>query len=141
MSLVSRRTFATKVRPLTAFAVLWTRMSCVCGHAAERQEFVLFGFCVAFVFCGAPQMTVRDALNGALDEELARDPKVFVIGEEVGQYNGAYKVGFCSSSSLLLLLLLFASLLSTLPRALIFCWCCLFFSLFMFLLVAPSCAR
>jgi pyruvate dehydrogenase E1 component beta subunit len=38
------------------------------------------------------QMTVRDALNLALDEELARDNKVFLIGEEVGQYQGAYKV-------------------------------------------------
>lgn len=37
-------------------------------------------------------MTVRDALNAALDEELARDRKVFIIGEEVGHYNGAYKV-------------------------------------------------
>merc|ERR1711871_916586 len=37
-------------------------------------------------------MTVRDALNAALDEEIAANDKVFVIGEEVGQYNGAYKV-------------------------------------------------
>ncbi len=37
-------------------------------------------------------MTVREALNSAMDEELARDPKVFLIGEEVAQYNGAYKV-------------------------------------------------
>lgn len=37
-------------------------------------------------------MTVRDALNSALDEELGRDSKVFLMGEEVGQYNGAYKV-------------------------------------------------
>ena len=37
-------------------------------------------------------MTYRDALNSALDEELARDSKVFIIGEEVAQYNGAYKV-------------------------------------------------
>ena len=37
-------------------------------------------------------MNVRDALNSALDEELARDSKVFLMGEEVGQYNGAYKV-------------------------------------------------
>lgn len=28
-------------------------------------------------------MTVRDALNSALDEELARDEKVFILGEEV----------------------------------------------------------
>ena len=38
------------------------------------------------------QMTVRDALNSALDEEIARDPKVFVLGEEVAEYDGAYKV-------------------------------------------------
>lgn len=38
------------------------------------------------------QVTVRDAINGALDEELTRDPTVFVLGEEVGQYDGAYKI-------------------------------------------------
>ena len=38
------------------------------------------------------QLTVRDALNMALDEELARDERVFVMGEEVAQYDGAYKV-------------------------------------------------
>lgn len=37
-------------------------------------------------------MNVRDALNTAMCEEIERDPKVFLIGEEVGQYNGAYKV-------------------------------------------------
>ncbi len=37
-------------------------------------------------------MTVREALNAALDEEMQRDPGVFIIGEEVGQYQGAYKV-------------------------------------------------
>ena len=29
-------------------------------------------------------MTVRDALNSAMDEEMARDPDVFILGEEVG---------------------------------------------------------
>ncbi|KAK6619914.1 hypothetical protein RUM44_006314 [Polyplax serrata] len=38
------------------------------------------------------QMTVRDALNSALDEEMERDKRVFLIGEEVAQYDGAYKV-------------------------------------------------
>lgn len=38
------------------------------------------------------QMTVRDALNSALDEEMSADPKVFLMGEEVGEYQGAYKV-------------------------------------------------
>ena len=36
-------------------------------------------------------ITYRDAVNQAL-AELARDPNVFVMGEEVGQYKGAYKV-------------------------------------------------
>lgn len=34
-------------------------------------------------FVVAAQMTVRDALNSALDEEMSADSKVFVIGEEV----------------------------------------------------------
>lgn len=38
------------------------------------------------------EVTIREALNIALSEELARDDKVFLIGEEVGHYNGAYKV-------------------------------------------------
>ena len=37
-------------------------------------------------------MTVRDALNMALDEEIERDERVFIMGEEVAQYDGAYKV-------------------------------------------------
>lgn len=43
------------------------------------------------------QMTVRDALNHALDEEIKRDETVFLLGEEVAQYDGAYKVLFRSS--------------------------------------------
>ena len=37
-------------------------------------------------------MTVREALNEAMAEEMERNEKVFVLGEEVAQYNGAYKV-------------------------------------------------
>src|SRR5947209_7458427 len=37
-------------------------------------------------------LTMRDALNLALKEELARDSSVFLMGEEVGAYQGAYKV-------------------------------------------------
>jgi pyruvate dehydrogenase E1 component beta subunit len=37
-------------------------------------------------------MTYREALNLALREEMRRDPRVFLIGEEVGLYEGAYKV-------------------------------------------------
>lgn len=39
-----------------------------------------------------PEITYRQALNEALDEELARDENVVIIGEEVAEYNGAYKV-------------------------------------------------
>lgn len=38
------------------------------------------------------QMTCRDALNKAMDEEMEKDERVFVIGEEVAMYDGAYKV-------------------------------------------------
>ena len=37
-------------------------------------------------------MTYREALNMALREEMQRDPRVFILGEEVGLYDGAYKV-------------------------------------------------
>mgnify|MGYP002717603782 CR=1 FL=1 len=40
-------------------------------------------------------MTVREALNSAMEEEMTRDETVFVLGEEVAQYNGAYKVSSC----------------------------------------------
>jgi pyruvate dehydrogenase E1 component beta subunit len=39
-----------------------------------------------------PILTYRDALNQALREEMERDPNVFLMGEEVGVYQGAYKV-------------------------------------------------
>ena len=39
-----------------------------------------------------PLLTYRDALNQALREEMRRDPAVFLMGEEVGVYQGAYKV-------------------------------------------------
>ena len=37
----------------------------------------------------APEMSLRDAINSAIDEEMERDGSVFVIGEEVAQYQGA----------------------------------------------------
>jgi pyruvate dehydrogenase E1 component beta subunit len=38
------------------------------------------------------RVTVRDALRDAIAEEMRRDPDVFLMGEEVAQYQGAYKV-------------------------------------------------
>src|SRR4029078_2306529 len=37
-------------------------------------------------------MTVREALRDAMREEMKPIPPVFLIGEEVGQYQGAYKI-------------------------------------------------
>ena len=37
-------------------------------------------------------MTVREALRDAMAEEMRRDADVFVMGEEVAEYQGAYKV-------------------------------------------------
>ena len=37
-------------------------------------------------------MTVREAIRDAMAEEMRRDPDVFLMGEEVGQYQGAYKI-------------------------------------------------
>lgn len=39
-----------------------------------------------------PRMSFREALNQAMSEEMERDPSVFLMGEEVGHYQGAYKV-------------------------------------------------
>ncbi|MCH9620688.1 MAG: 2-oxoisovalerate dehydrogenase subunit beta [Chlamydiia bacterium] len=38
------------------------------------------------------EITIRDAIREAIDEEMTRDDKVFLLGEEVAQYNGAYKI-------------------------------------------------
>ncbi len=38
-----------------------------------------------------PTLQIREALREAMDEEMARDDRVFVMGEEVGYYEGAYK--------------------------------------------------
>ena len=38
------------------------------------------------------EIQYREALNEAIDEEMNRDGSVFLVGEEVAEYNGAYKV-------------------------------------------------
>ena len=37
-------------------------------------------------------LTMREALNQAMKEEMTRDQSVFILGEEVGAYQGAYKI-------------------------------------------------
>lgn len=41
---------------------------------------------------GMREIEFRDAVREAMSQEMRRDPRVFLIGEEVAQYNGAYKV-------------------------------------------------
>ncbi|MCD8526297.1 MAG: pyruvate dehydrogenase complex E1 component subunit beta, partial [Alphaproteobacteria bacterium] len=43
-------------------------------------------------FTETREMTVREALRDAMAEEMRRDETVFLMGEEVAEYNGAYKV-------------------------------------------------
>ena len=38
------------------------------------------------------EVEIREALRQAIDEEMQRDERVFVMGEEVAEYNGAYKI-------------------------------------------------
>ncbi|NFV79077.1 pyruvate dehydrogenase complex E1 component subunit beta [Magnetospirillum aberrantis] len=44
------------------------------------------------VYASYARQTVRESLRDAMAEEMRRDPGVFLLGEEVGQYQGAYKV-------------------------------------------------
>jgi pyruvate dehydrogenase E1 component beta subunit len=37
-------------------------------------------------------VTYREALNQALREEMLRDPNVFLMGEDIGHFDGAFKV-------------------------------------------------
>ncbi|XP_005097885.1 pyruvate dehydrogenase E1 component subunit beta, mitochondrial [Aplysia californica] len=72
-------TFCCRFSPSAAVkqAKTWSQLSRCLSTSASRA---------------ATQMHVRDALNAAMDEEIERDDKVFVMGEEVAQYDGAYKV-------------------------------------------------
>lgn len=59
---------------------------CLAARAAGAAKIAVRSISVA------PEMTIREAICSALDEEMERDSTVFVMGEEVAQYNGAYKV-------------------------------------------------
>jgi hypothetical protein len=59
-------------------------------------SFYVFMWQVIYIIVLHVQMTVRDALNSALDEEMSADPSVFLMGEEVSPG----KKSFCWSFSL-----------------------------------------
>lgn len=62
------------------------------AQAGQYQSLRMMDSRLASTQAGKQTITVRDALNTALAEELDRDDDVFIMGEEVAQYNGAYKV-------------------------------------------------
>ena len=63
-----------KAMPATAAAVV--------APASDEDRF----------YTSVQKQTVREALRDAMAEEMRRDPTVFLMGEEVAEYNGAYKV-------------------------------------------------
>ncbi|KAJ8657054.1 hypothetical protein O0I10_007133 [Lichtheimia ornata] len=77
-------TTLNRIAPLATTAKRAFKPALSSAYAVAQQQ--------RFNSNGAVEMTVRDALNQALEEELTRDEKVFLLGEEVAQYNGAYKV-------------------------------------------------
>lgn len=58
----------------------------------SRSVALILSVCWVLKSLWGSKMTVRDALNEAMAEEMTLDKNVFVMGEEVAQYNGAYKV-------------------------------------------------
>ena len=58
------------------------------GQVLEPQPFDE----AAFFSKASEEMTVREALRAAMREEMESDENVFIMGEEVAEYNGAYKI-------------------------------------------------
>ncbi|KAG6857236.1 hypothetical protein H0H87_007655 [Tephrocybe sp. NHM501043] len=70
-----------------------SRLAPLFKHARPSVSRAAFRAARGYATVGSEHtMTVRDALNVAMEEEMIRDEKVFILGEEVARYNGAYKV-------------------------------------------------
>ncbi|XP_042002551.1 pyruvate dehydrogenase E1 component subunit beta-1, mitochondrial-like [Salvia splendens] len=72
--------------------ILRQRVAAKLNHALNFEQGIGAVALRAYSSSSANKMTVRDAINSALDEEMSADPKVFMMGEEVGEYQGAYKI-------------------------------------------------
>ncbi|XP_042041744.1 pyruvate dehydrogenase E1 component subunit beta-1, mitochondrial-like [Salvia splendens] len=90
-STLSRFLFWELYREADMLGVLRREVACQGAHAWGLEQ-GLRVIASRALSSSAKAMTVRDALNSALDEEMSADPKVFVMGEEVGEYQGAYKI-------------------------------------------------
>ncbi|KAL6494970.1 hypothetical protein OROGR_030889 [Orobanche gracilis] len=74
------------------FGIIRQRAVCKGNHVSKGLEKGIRAVVLRAFSSSAKEMMVRDALNSALDEEMSADPKVFLMGEEVGEYQGAYKL-------------------------------------------------
>lgn len=72
--LASARPFATPIKP-------FSQPTALIPTVGNRRRYATPS--------GVKDVAVRDALNEALAEELESNEKVFILGEEVAQYNGA----------------------------------------------------
>lgn len=91
----ARLATATSAAALKTTAVKGSAAAAVSKYTSALARPVYFGAAQTRSYAdgtGVKEYTVRDALNEALAEELELNPKVFILGEEVAQYNGAYKV-------------------------------------------------
>ena len=85
-----KRAATTSIKP-TAVALSQKRFNSTAGTQVRQYTKNIFSTITAEdkkIY----QMTVREALNQALEEEMIKDQNVYIMGEEVAQYNGAYKV-------------------------------------------------
>lgn len=64
---------------------------CLEVNRSFGDSIILFTF-TAFTNNRMREIQFREALREAMSEEMRRDPSVFIMGEEVAEYNGAYKV-------------------------------------------------
>ena len=79
-----------------AFAQPLLKTFLACALALYREDF--FGLCASRYICASSNsmsmrtIAFREALREAMSEEMRRDSAIFLMGEEVAEYNGAYKV-------------------------------------------------
>jgi len=88
-----RRAASVSARPAAAGASSTSRVAAfvITPQNAVSHVSIFHPFVRAYATAGR-EMTVREALREAIAEEMERDPTVFLMGEEVAQYHGAYKV-------------------------------------------------
>ncbi|CAJ2503636.1 Uu.00g110300.m01.CDS01 [Anthostomella pinea] len=83
------------LRPAARLAATASARSAVAPRALPRFASATLSVSQRRTFAdakGGKEYTVREALNEAMAEELEQNDKVFLLGEEVAQYNGAYKI-------------------------------------------------